>query len=195
VTAPRGSPVGDDEALTVEDLVDSPTGDMAGKRPPADLARLAAAINLGAGKQSGQIQDLGRILMGKPYRDLVEKLMADRKRADAAVKALPGPIDARPLVARNYELEALRDVAEGVDIVAANLLEVIAAQKTTAEAQDRTANAQMLAADQLLHVGELIEAGDRGNTRLAKIALAIAGVSVLLSAVSAALQIISIVRP
>jgi hypothetical protein len=134
-----------------------------------------------------QIQDA----LVKPYAEIVEGFMRDRDAAAAAWSDMndEGSVLIHP-DARAFELEALRDVASGVDTVAEHLVGVMTAQRTTAEAQK-------LAADQLVHVGELIQAlnatitsGNRSNGRLAKVAIAIAVVATIVTTVLGAIQLI-----
>jgi hypothetical protein len=133
-----------------------------------------------------QIQDA----LVKPYAEIVEGFMRDRDAAAAAWSDMNDEGSVLIPDARAFELEALRDVASGVDTVAEHLVGVMTAQRTTAEAQK-------LAADQLVHVGELIQAlnatitsGNRSNGRLAKVAIAIAVVATIVTTVLGAIQLI-----
>jgi hypothetical protein len=107
--------------------------------------------------------------MGAAYQRLVDRLMKDRDAATAAVRTFPREhrvviSGARP---RNDELEALQEVAQGVDLLAH-------AQKTTAEAQERAANQLVEVAKLLGGLDATIQAGDKSNSRLAKVAILIA---------------------
>lgn len=161
----------------------------AAERLTATVREAVLPIIAGVNESARQATDQA---MGKPYRDLVEKMMKDRDEATSALQ----PLSNRDLGAIfqpfDPQVEAIRDMSSGVDEVAARINSLIETQRAS---YDQLIDVAKLlgALDATIRSGnEAVQSGNESNGRLARVAI---GVSIVATIIATVLGIIQVVRP